>query len=144
MRSIKSSYRYLGIALLALGAATGIPSIIAVAAPSSELTGAQEVPPVDTAATAVSHITVGADLVVSGTVDTKGIKGTAAHIHQGAAGTNGPPIITLVKSSDNQWTVPAGATFTPTQFKTYKAGGLYVNVHSAEHPSGEIRMQMMP
>ena len=113
-------------------------------ASASGLTGAQEVPPVDTAASGVAHITVSGNLAVSGTVETSGIQATVAHIHQAAVGANGPPIITLVKSSETQWSVPEGASLTPAQYKAYKAGGLYVNVHSAAHPSGEIRMQLKP
>jgi hypothetical protein len=31
---------------------------------------------------------------------------------------------------------------TDAQYDAYKAGGLYINVHSSEHKSGEIRGQL--
>ena len=67
-----------------------------------------------------------------------------AHIHLAPPGTNGPPIITLVKTSETVWSVPDGAMLTDDQFKSFKDGNLYVNVHSAAHPGGEIRTQLKP
>jgi hypothetical protein len=108
------------------------------------LTGAQEVPAVQTAATARCDIVVDEDLSVTGFVETSGIEATMAHVHVGAAGTNGPPIIMLAKTTANRWSVPAGFKLSQEQYAQYKAGGLYVNVHSAEHPGGEIRVQLAP
>jgi hypothetical protein len=106
------------------------------------LTGAQEVPPVSTSASGAGTLTVSGDGTVSGSFTTRGIAGTASHIHTGAPGQNGPVIIPLVKSGNDGWTVPAGARLTPEQFSRYKAGELYVNVHSKAHPGGEIRAQI--
>ena len=108
------------------------------------LSGAQQNPPVTTAATGSGTITVGADKSVSGSVTTSGVAGMAAHIHEGAAGKNGPVIIPLTKTSDNTWSVPAGAKLTDAQYDSYKAGNLYVNVHSAANKGGEIRGQLTP
>jgi len=107
-----------------------------------KLDGSQEVPPVKTKATGDGTVTVAADKSVSGSIMTTGIKAQAAHIHEGAAGTNGPVIVKLAKSADNRWSVPAGATLTDKQYASYMAGNLYVNVHSAAHPDGEIRAQL--
>jgi hypothetical protein len=109
-----------------------------------ELYGAQEVPPVTTSATGSGSITVGEDGSVSGSVTTTGVAAHAAHIHVGNAGRNGPIIIPLTKTSDNTWTVQAGAKLTPEQYQSYKAFGLYVNVHSPKHKGGEIRGQLGP
>ena len=109
-----------------------------------KLTGAGEVPPVQTAATGSGTITVNDDKSVSGSVTTKGIEGIAAHVHQAATGKNGPPIIPLEKTAEGVWSVPQGAKLTDEQYASYKAGDLYVNVHSAEHKSGEIRGQLKP
>ncbi len=65
-----------------------------------------------------------------------------AHIHVGAP--SGPPIITLDKGADGSWSVPAGSKLTDEQYASFKAGQLYVNVHSAEHKAGEIRGQLKP
>ena len=109
-----------------------------------ELSGAQEVPPVTTAATGAGDITVAADGAVSGSVKTTGVAGTMAHIHVAAMGKNGPVIIPLTNSGDGVWSVPAGTKLTAEQMASYKAGDLYVNVHSDAHKGGEIRAQMKP
>jgi hypothetical protein len=108
------------------------------------LTGAEETPPVTTSASGSGTITIAADKSVSGTVKTTGIDGTVAHIHVGAPGVAGPPIITLSKGADGTWSVPAGSKLTDDQFASFKAGNLYVNVHSAAHAPGEIRAQLKP
>ena len=109
---------------------------------STMLSGSQEVPPVETRAMGQSKILIGSDRTVSGTVETSGIEGTAAHIHQAAKGQNGPVLVTLTKTSANVWSVPAGTSLTTAQYDSFKAGEMYVNVHSAAHPNGEIRMQL--
>ena len=108
------------------------------------LSGGQEVPPVDSKGTGAGTITVGQDKSVSGSVKTTGVNGTMAHIHNGAAGKNGPVIVPLTKDSDGTWAVPPGAKLTDAQYAAFKAGDLYVNVHSAQHQSGEIRGQLKP
>jgi CHRD domain len=108
------------------------------------LTGAEETPPVTTAASGSGTISIAADKSVSGTIKTTGIEGTVAHIHVGAPGQSGPPIITLEQSAAGVWKVPAGAKLTDDQYANFKAGKLYVNVHSAEHKPGEIRAQLKP
>jgi hypothetical protein len=109
-----------------------------------KLIGAEETPPVTTTATGTGTITIAADKSVSGTIKTTGIVGTVAHIHVGAPGQSGPPIITLDKTADGVWVVPAGSKLTDEQYASFKAGNLYVNVHSAEHKPGEIRAQLKP
>ncbi|MGH8138215.1 MAG: CHRD domain-containing protein [Steroidobacteraceae bacterium] len=108
------------------------------------LTGDQEVPAVASAAKGTGKITVAADKAVSGTITTTGITGTMAHIHEGALGKNGPPIITLEKGADSSWSVPSGSKLTDAQYKSFKGGNLYVNVHSEGHKGGEIRAQLKP
>ena len=109
-----------------------------------KLTGAEETPPVTTSASATGTITIAADKSVSGSLKTTGIDGTVAHIHTGAPGEAGPPIITLTKGEGGVWSVPAGSKLTDEQYASFKAGNLYVNVHSAAHPPGEIRAQLKP
>lgn len=106
------------------------------------LQGSQEVPPVTTSATGSGTITIRPDGSVSGSVTTTGINATAAHIHQGARGANGPVIVPMVKSGDNTWTFAPGAKLTEAQYAAHRSGNLYVNVHSAAHPGGEIRAQI--
>jgi hypothetical protein len=136
---MKSNIHAALAAVLLLG-----PGLALAADSKVSLTGKEEVPAVETAATGSGTITVGADKSVSGSVTTKGVEGVAAHIHQAAAGKNGPPIITLEKTGDGVWSVPKGTKLTDEQFASYKAGELYVNVHSAAHKGGEIRAQLKP
>jgi CHRD domain len=108
------------------------------------LIGAEETPPVTTSASGTGTIKIATDKSVTGTLKTSGIDGTVAHIHVGAPGQSGPPIITLEKGADGAWSVPAGSKLTDEQYASFKAGNLYVNVHSAEHKPGEIRGQLKP
>jgi hypothetical protein len=110
---------------------------------SVKLSPTEEVPPVSSSASGSGSIRVGEDGSVSGSVTTTGVQGTMAHIHQGAKGANGPVIVPLTKSGDT-YTVPAGAKLNDSQMAALKSGGLYVNVHSADHKGGEIRGQLTP
>ena len=146
MNSIKqfTKGRSLAILLVATSilwgcATTGMDSVTTVV-----LSGGEQVPPVKTLATGRGNIVIGADKSVSGSVTTTGVSGLAAHIHIGGAGKNGPVIIPLTKKVNDVWTVPAGATLTDAQYASYKAGELYVNVHSAAYKGGEIRGQLRP
>ena len=131
--------------LLAVSACSQTPSrtgSMAAAGNGTMLTGGQEVPPVNTQASGVSTIEFLNDKVVTGAVKTSNMNGTAAHIHMGAPGQNGPVIITLLKSGDNAWVVPGNTELSSAQLDALRAGNLYVNVHSAAHPNGEIRAQL--
>jgi len=123
---------------------TGCASMSSSGGTGVTLGGSQEVPPVNTAASGRGTITVGADKSISGSVTTTGVNATAAHIHMAAMGQNGPVIVPLTKTADGVWSVPAGAKLTDTQYDAFKAGNLYVNVHSDANKGGEIRGQLKP
>lgn len=108
------------------------------------LSGDQEVPAVRTAASGTSLLEIAADGTVSGSVHTRGVEGTAAHVHQAPAGRNGPVVIPLAQAGAGRWVVPEGTRLSPAQLGAWKAHELYVNVHSAAHPGGEIRAQLKP
>jgi hypothetical protein len=137
------TFRFAPIALAAGFAASGFSAANA-ADIAVKLTGDQEVPAVTSTATGAGTIVVKNDKSVSGSIKTSGIEGTMAHIHLAEPGKNGPPIITLNKTADNTWSVPEGSKLTDDQYKSFKEGNLYVNVHSAEHKGGEIRTQLKP
>jgi hypothetical protein len=136
------TFRFAPIALAAGFAVGGLSANAADVA--VKLTGDQEVPAVTSAATGAGTIVIKNDKSVSGSIKTSGIQGTVAHIHLAEPGKNGPPIITLNKTADNTWSVPEGSKLTDDQYKSFKEGNLYVNVHSAEHKAGEIRTQLKP
>lgn len=132
------------VMVLAMCALLGSGGFALAAEIQVNLTGSEEVPAVTTSASGSGTITVGDDRSVSGRVTTTGVVGTAAHIHIAAAGQNGPVVIPLTKTGDTTWAVPAGVKLTEQQYVAYTAGNLYVNVHSAAHPGGEIRSQLKP
>jgi hypothetical protein len=111
----------------------------------ANLTGANEVPAGDPDGSGTAHVAVNpvldricTDLEVReiGVV-------TAAHIHRGAAGVNGPPVITLDAPDDDdseECDVVADALLEEIATNPQ---GFYVNVHTAQYPNGAIRGQLM-
>ncbi|MFI5294658.1 MAG: CHRD domain-containing protein [Thermodesulfovibrionales bacterium] len=110
------------------------------------LSGAQEVPPVTTTATATANFAVNFDTgVVKGTIAFSGLTSAAteAHFHQAAAGVPGPVILALTGgagSTSGVWTI--SGTFTPADLAALRSDGLYLNIHSANFLNGEIRGQV--
>ncbi|MBI5851640.1 MAG: CHRD domain-containing protein [Planctomycetes bacterium] len=107
---------------------------------SARLTGDQEVPAVATAAHGWSIVTVNTatnqvDIFAYGL----GLVATAAHLHQAAAGVNGPVVIPLA-GGPQQWTGSMVAV--PALIAAIQAGNTYVNLHSAANPGGQIRGQV--
>jgi len=124
-----------------LAAGVGLASAATV---HVKLTGKHEVPAVKTMAHGSGVIEVAADGTVTGKVTTHGMKGIMAHIHEGAPGEDGKPIIALAQGPEGTWSVPPGSKLTADQLKEFRAGHLYVNVHSDAHKAGEIRGQLKP
>ena len=110
---------------------------------SVKLSGAEEVPPVSTPGSGSGSFRVAEDGTITGSVTTKDVQGTMAHIHRGAKGQNGPIIVPLDKNGDT-YTVPAGRKLTKEQLEDLKKGNLYVNVHSDRYKGGEVRAQLQP
>jgi mono/diheme cytochrome c family protein len=83
---------------------------------------------------------------VSGGVTVTGISATLAHIHRQFAGANGPVIVNFQQSGadPNRWEPVTGSVLTAEQIADLLVGRLYVNVHSAAYPAGEIRAQLRP
>lgn len=138
--------KWLGVAVLAgvVGLAGGCAMMRGDGAHTHRvsLSGASEVPAVSTGASGSGTVSVTADGMVSATVRVSGMTATAAHIHEGAAGTNGPVIVPLNKQGDDMFVSAPGAKMTESQHAAYKAGRTYLNVHSAKNPGGEIRAQL--
>jgi hypothetical protein len=79
---------------------------------------------------------------------------TAAHIHAGPAGANGPVVVNLARPEDGNAAdcltegeiLPNGSPAFPTGQTVASIlanpGGFYVNVHNAEYPGGAIRGQL--
>jgi hypothetical protein len=126
---------------------------------SASLTGAAEVPPVDTDATGSATFDLN-DAVMSFTVDVSNITGvTASHIHgPAAAGANAGVIVPLFAGPEGGTGAISGelasGTFTAADITATGVsmdsllvlmgnGNAYVNVHTVEHSPGEIRGQIV-
>jgi hypothetical protein len=83
---------------------------------------------------------------VSGGVTVSGLTATLAHIHRAFAGAAGPVIVDFVQDSatPGRWGPQSGSLLTAEEVDDLLAGRLYVNVHSAAYPQGEIRGQLKP
>jgi hypothetical protein len=112
------------------------------AAAALTLSAAQEVPPNPSSATGKSTIAVGPDMVVTGTVQVMGMTPTMAHIHEAAPGNNGAVILPFARTGENTFAPAPGARLTAAQYASYLQGKLYINVHSAAYPGGEVRVQL--
>ena len=110
---------------------------------SVKLSGAEEVPPVSTPGSGSGSFRVAEDCTITGSVTTKDVQGTMAHIHRAPKGQNGPIIVPLDKNGDT-YSVPAGRKLTKEQLEDLKKGNLYVNVHTNANKGGEVRGQIQP
>ncbi|MFN8535683.1 MAG: CHRD domain-containing protein [Dehalococcoidia bacterium] len=107
------------------------------------LSSSNEVPTNTSAAIGYARIEVSDDLTqVSYYLSSTITNTTVAHIHLGKFGENGPPIITLA-STGGFTEVHGLAAITPEIAAALFFRGLYVNVHSATYPGGEIRGQLV-
>lgn len=67
-------------------------------------------------------------------------RAAAAHIHVGRPGKAGGVLVALCAPCRNEQR--GAATITHAQLRTIRAGGTYVNVHTAKNAAGEIRGQL--
>jgi len=67
---------------------------------------------------------------------------TAAHIHRGAPGVAGPPVITLDAPTDGESNGCLSVESALIDEIERNPGGFYVNVHNAEFPNGAVRGQL--
>jgi hypothetical protein len=125
----------------------------------ADLTGAQEDPPVTTAATGNATVSIEGDQIVYH-VETTGLENVlVSHIHIGAPGESGPVRLNLCNTPDTQpcgtedgvlvdgsngVTQPPGEISFDSLVSAIRAGNAYVNVHTAQNQNGEIRGQLTP
>jgi hypothetical protein len=125
---------------------------LALAAPRSfnvPLTGAQQVPPVQTSGSGMAALTFDPstrDVTWSITYSALSSDATMAHFHGPAAERKNAGVIIWLSKQGAAPTSPitGQATLTPAQFDQFMAGQWYVNVHTKDHPAGEIRGQVTP
>jgi hypothetical protein len=116
---------------------------------SVPLSGAQQVPPVQTQGSGKAELTYDPSTrVVTWTISFSGLSSpaTMAHFHGPAAqGKNaGVKIWLSHKGSAVTSPVKGEATLSTQDAQEFAAGQFYINVHTKNHPSGEIRGQVMP
>ena len=122
------------------------PAVAEMVEYSADLKGSSEVPPNDSPGTGKVDATYDTSTkTLKWTVDYSDLTGppTAAHFHGPAdAKTNAGPIITLEPA---KLASPAKgeAKLTDAQAADLAKGMWYLNVHTAKHPPGEIRGQLM-
>ena len=141
-----------GVILMACMTGVAAWAVASQAAPATfkvTLTGAQQVPPVQTSATGTADLSYDpATRVVTWSVTCSGLSGppTMAHFHgPAAAGKNGPVAIWLTeKGKPAASPIKGQATLTPEQAQQFNAGEWYINVHTQANPGGEIRGQVVP
>lgn len=118
---------------------------------SALLTGEDEVPPVDTNATGEANATLnGSILTVTGafrnlTNELWQVSGSPAHIHFGLPNQTGPIAFVLDVEADGSNTggnFSLATELTGTEAELLMNGSYYINVHSENYPSGEIRGQV--
>lgn len=112
----------------------------------ANLTGAQEVGGGDPDGSGSARITIEDNFnqVCWNVSDVRNIgEVTAAHIHVGARGTNGPPVFTLTKSNECTWRgCSEGAEWKQDRIEG-NPENFYVNLHTADYPNGAIRGQLI-
>jgi hypothetical protein len=124
----------------------------------AKLKGENEVPAVSTAATGNGKFRVKGDIITSN-INITGITNvTGAHIHAGLIGQNGEPVVDLLKTGKQIKTdggviikgkIAASDLQGPMAGKTLQNlttamsnKTVYVNIHTSDHPNGEIRAQI--
>jgi hypothetical protein len=116
---------------------------------TAKLTGNNEVPPVNTPATGMAQFQLSSDgKELNYDLSATNLKGfMMAHVHQGKAGENGPPVTTplsigkgKITSSDLQG--PLAGKQISDLVNIMKNGGAYANVHTQQNQNGEIRGQI--
>lgn len=109
------------------------------------MSGANENPPVTTTATGRAMLRLTSDKTLYYQLDISNLEAgdaiTAAHIHSGATGTNGPVIVPMATGAGDL-AQPKSTTMTDQVFNQVKNDPVYVNMHSVNHGSGIIRGQI--
>ena len=114
------------------------------------LTGAQQVPPVQTPGSGSADLTYDPSTrIVTWNVTFSGLssQATMAHFHGPApAGKNAGVKVWLSQKGKMEMTSPISGqtTLSPDDAKMFEAGDMYINVHTKNNPDGEIRGQVAP
>jgi len=138
----------------AAGAALAFVALLSVAAAAqaetikltSTLSGKNEVPPIETPAGGGAEMTLDtATHTLSWTVTFQGLSAElrAAHFHGQASVTENAPIVVPIGKRGDKSPLKGTKVLTPEQAAALLAGRWYINLHTATHPPGEIRGQVV-
>ncbi len=116
---------------------------------TAALSGAQEVPPVNSAASARGSVVLSTDetqITVRLSFSGLSSANTLTHIHGPALpGVNAPPIFDLGNSGGTSGELgPLQFAVNPDQVAALKDGLWYFNIHTVNHDGGEVRGQIQP
>lgn len=125
---------------------------------ASNLTGSNEVPAVNSTATGTAFFINNQTFIEYEIAVSDLYNATAAHIHQGGAGSNGPIVVTLYSTADPSpglfggfsGNITASSLEGPLRghelselIDIMSNGQAYVNIHSIKYKNGEIRDQII-
>ena len=126
----------------AFAISAGAPALGEMLTLKTQLTAAMEVPPTDSAATGTADVQVDTTAKkITWEIKHSGLSGnpTAAHFHgPAAAGQNAGPVIDITGKIEK-----GSADLTDAQLADLQAGKIYINIHTAKFPNGEIRGQVV-
>jgi hypothetical protein len=144
--------------LMITAATLGLADLVLAQGPAKfgfNLTGSEEVPPVETNATGMADIsayTIAGDSITYSINATNIEDVTAGHVHFGNPGENGPIVFTMFKYDPPRNEVLETGTITADKLEgplkgkqvsdlafAGSNGSLYMNIHTLENPNGEIR-----
>ncbi len=120
------------------------PALAAPKAMTAPMSGAAEIPPVKTPGKGTAMLSFDpATRTLTWTIEFSdlGSPATMAHFHGPAQpGKNAPPTLWIVEKGVRPVSPMTGsAVLTPEQAKDFTDGLWYLNVHTQDNPSGEIR-----
>lgn len=129
-------YLVLGLVLLPCAEASAEMQQFAV-----PLSGNSEVPPNPSEGSGIANVVVDADArTIAWTITAQSLSGdpTAAHFHGPAdPGQNAGPIVDISQSI-----AQGQAILTDQQLADLLTGKVYINIHTAQYPDGELRGQV--
>jgi len=129
------------VGALAFSAGT---AVAATGSLSATLSGANESGGGDPTATGSVTVTVNTTSgQVCATVKSDIVGAVAMHIHQGAAGVNGPVVVPLDATKINAGASCATASATLAAQIVANPAGFYFNIHTPAFPGGAIRGQLV-
>jgi hypothetical protein len=130
----------------ALSAAFVSAASAATVSYTARLSGRNEVPKTDSKGTGRLHATFDTQTkAFNYTLTFENLTGpaTVAHIHGPATRTQNAGVIAPLGDKNPTSPITGSVTLTDDQVKSLQASKLYVNVHTAANPGGEIRGQIM-